>query len=58
MECLLFTPTAKLLELNFALNFFAVFAGPIISPFASAAGESYQIILTHSVSSINEIQKM
>ena len=45
MNGLFFAPLAKLLELNFALNFFAVFAGPIISPLASATRELYEIIL-------------
>ncbi len=46
---LLFAPLAKLLELNFALNFFAIFAGPVVRPFALSAGKSDEIVLRHSV---------
>ncbi len=48
MGRLLFAPLAKLLELNFTLNFFAIFAGPIISTLACLARESYKVILTHN----------
>lgn len=36
---LLFTPLTILLELNFALNFLAVFTAPIVDPLAIFAGQ-------------------
>lgn len=45
MYCLLSTPLAKLLELYLALNFFAVFVGPIIRALAGPAGEPDEVIL-------------
>ena len=42
---LFFAPLAKLLELNFTLNFFAVLARPIVHPFAGPAGEFNEIVL-------------
>jgi hypothetical protein len=38
MRCILFAPFTKLLELNLALNFLLVLAGPIIGPLASFTG--------------------
>jgi hypothetical protein len=37
MFCVLSTPIAKLFELDFALNFFLVFAGPVIDSLARPA---------------------
>lgn len=39
MRCLLLAPLAPFFELNFALNFFAVFGGPVVDPFALRAGK-------------------
>ena len=38
-------PLAKLLELYFALNFFAVFAGPVVDALARLTLEFYEVIL-------------
>jgi hypothetical protein len=39
MSRVFFAPPAILAELDFALNFFAILAAPIIDPFAGAASE-------------------
>jgi len=46
-----FTPLAMLLEINFPLNFFFVFAAPVIDSFAFFAGQFYEKILRHKNSS-------
>lgn len=40
-------PTAKLFELNFALNFFPIFSRPVIDVLAGATLEFDKIILAH-----------
>ena len=57
MSRLLFSPTTKLLELYFALNFFAIFAGPIIYPFAGSARKPNEIVLRHDFAIIPFIQE-
>jgi len=41
----LYAPIAKLLELNFALNFFLVFFAHVVRPFADGAVEFYEAVL-------------
>ena len=42
---LLFAPFAPFLELDFALNFFAVLFTPIVNTLAVSAGQFYKVIL-------------
>ena len=50
MRGLLLAPFAKLFQLNFPLNEFAVFAAPIVYAFALRAGQFYELFLRHSSS--------
>ena len=43
--CSLSAPITKLLELNFAFNFFLVLFGPVVYPFAFGTGEFYKTLL-------------
>ena len=43
----LFAPIAKLLELDFALDFFLVLLAPVIYSFTGGAGEFYKSVLAH-----------
>ena len=45
MFCLSSAPFAELLEFDFALDKFAVFAGPVIDASAFGASEFYELIL-------------
>ena len=53
MHGLLATPLAKLLELDFALNFLPIFAAPIVDAFAHTALELYQLVLRHSENNLS-----
>lgn len=48
MRCVLSAPFAKLGKLNFALNFFLVFAAPVADFFTALTLEFYEIILRHT----------
>lgn len=45
MFCTLHAPIAKLLELNFTLNFLLVFFAHVICPFAGRTVELYEAVL-------------
>ncbi len=47
MRSMCFTPLAVFFEINLALNFLFVFAGPIVNTLAFGALQFYQIRLRH-----------